>query len=105
MTDNLKKRSIFLRWGAAFLGVLLLFTILFSFFYISVEADHECEGEHCHICETMEKCETVLHEMRSTVTHGSAIVFCVALLLSLVCLFLRVQVHPTPVSSKVQMNN
>ena len=105
MVDKLKKRDTLLRIAAVLLSGLLLFTLLFSTFFVSVEADHDCAGEHCSICETIEKCEAILYEMQNTVSHAFALAFGMAFLLALAGICARVSVHPTPVSRKVQMNN
>ncbi|MBO4927199.1 MAG: hypothetical protein J5379_02980 [Clostridiales bacterium] len=101
----MKKRDQFLRIAAVLLCGLLLFTLLFSTIFVSFEADHECEGEHCHICETIEKCEAFLHEMRNTVSYAIAVAFGTAFVLALAGICAWVSVRPTPVSRKVQMNN
>ena len=36
-------------------------------FYIISNAEHNCEGEHCIICENIAVCESRLHNMIETV--------------------------------------
>ena len=98
------KTSTFLKTLAAFTGAALLFVVMFSGLYIMLEADHDCCGEDCHICETLETCQAAIHQIGSVpVTGGTAVVS--AFVLLAVCLWdTRKAGRETPVSDKVQLN-
>ena len=56
-------RSRIIHIAAGILTVVLLAVVLVSSFYIAEEADHDCEGEDCPICETIRQCEALLHQV------------------------------------------
>ena len=47
----------------AFVAILLAFAMLFSAFYIILEADHDCDGEDCAICAQICLCENILRQL------------------------------------------
>ena len=99
-------KSCMKRLLAGVLGILLLAVLLFSTFYLTLESDHDCCGEECHICATLEQCEAVLHVFHSCQVKQ---VFMAAGLLLLCLILVRVAAQTrgrkTPVSQKVQLNN
>lgn len=103
--ENGKKKKVFLRVVSGFLGFLVAFSVFFSGLFLYVEKDHECEGEHCPICEIMAQCEKVLTGMKDICCHASLATIGICILYALVSLSSWVQVHPTPVSRKIQLNN
>ena len=50
---------------ATILAVLLIVFFVFSIFFIAHEADHDCTGENCPICEQIVICEKTLEELGS----------------------------------------
>lgn len=56
-------KNRFVRVAAGLLAVVLLAVVLVSSFYIAGEADHDCAGEDCPICETIRQCEAVLQHV------------------------------------------
>ncbi|MCR5592228.1 MAG: hypothetical protein K6F79_00585 [Saccharofermentans sp.] len=90
---------------ASLIAGVLLGVIMFSFFYVTIEADHDCAGEDCQICICIEKCSQILKYTGSGVVSNIAAVSLAAYLIERVFaneLFVRQQ---TPVSAKVQLNN
>ncbi len=89
-------------------GILLaevLFSMLFSAFYIAEHADHDCKGDDCPVCACLQQCETMLRGLRTGVTAGAGICLPVLFLIisaSLSCCFFA---GKTPVSIKVRLNN
>ena len=91
---------------AGMLGLLLLVVLLFSTFYLALESDHDCCGEECHICATIEQCEAVLHVFHSCqVTQVSMAAGLLLLCLILVRVAAQTYARKTPGSQKVQLNN
>ena len=48
--------------AAAILAVTLALVMLFSALFIVLEADHDCHGEECRICEQIQLCEDLLRQ-------------------------------------------
>ena len=93
------------RIAAGILGFLMLFAVLFSVFYVSLEADHECCGEDCQICVTIRQCEDILRQTGSGVTVRAAVALVfILLLIKSFSIASNVPVE-TLVTDKVRMNN
>ena len=105
MEKGLKKNKNLLRLTSGFLGLLIGFSILFSGLFLYAEMNHECEEEHCPICEIMAQCEKVISGMKEVCCHAGLTAIGFTVLLALVALSMWVQVRPTPVSRKIQLNN
>ena len=45
---------------AGILTVMMLIAFLSSVIFVSAEVCHECEGEHCHICQCIDMCLSIL---------------------------------------------
>ena len=43
--------------------ITVVFVLLFSILYIAVEADHDCTGEDCPICEQIAICQQQLEQL------------------------------------------
>ena len=87
------------------LCVILLFTLIFSMYFIEAEAHHHCIGADCPVCATLDMCVTAVKQI-STIFFAAAF-----LLLSVVCNTGKKVLHTiaysylTPVKEKVRMNN
>lgn len=98
----MKKRN---RIIALLLAVIFLFIMAFSLVIVAAEADHECCGEDCPICEIIAICENNIKGL-------SMILVFVSLMVALALLGafiretrkLRYQ-SQTPVSLKVKLTN
>ena len=51
MSENSKRQLI-----AVILGITMFVTLLYSSLFVAKELDHDCEGEHCSICLSIEIC-------------------------------------------------
>lgn len=51
------------RAAAMALACVLALILLFSVFFIVLEADHDCAGEDCAVCAVLNVCETLLHRL------------------------------------------
>ena len=56
------------RVAAFVLTLLFVFVMLFSQFFIIAEAEHDCIGEYCPVCEQIAVCENAL----KTLSNGVA---------------------------------
>ena len=62
------------RIAAGIMGILMLFIVLFSAFYIAAEADHDCTGEDCPICACIQQCENTLHQIGDGIASQAAVI-------------------------------
>jgi hypothetical protein len=91
--------------AAVIISLLMIALVLFSFIYVVAEADHDCEGEHCQVCECIEICAGILQ--RFGFKASSSVQLGVAALIPLLAAVILSGTHTetTPVSLKVRLNN
>ena len=88
------------------IAMMMLLYIVFSTFFISLEANHQCcDGENCPICVCMQICQNTLHQI-----SDFAVVAVFAFVPVLLCLGVFVSVSynlkkETPVSYKIRLND
>lgn len=92
--------------AAAMTCLVLLFVLLFSISYITLESDHDCCGENCHVCECMEACGNALQMFRcgsgtGAVTAVAAYAVYLAITLGFASLVIG---RETPVTDKIRLN-
>lgn len=90
---------------ALLLAVIVLFVMAFSLAVVAAEADHECCGEDCPICEIIAICENNIKGLSLILVFVSLMVA-----LALMRTFLRDTrafhcQSQTPVSLKVKLTN
>ena len=91
--------------AAGALSLLMLAVMLLSAFFIAADADHDCTGEDCPICECIEQCEHLfVHAADGTAERVSALLPVVMILFCAV-LFAAAVPQQTLVSGKVRLNN
>lgn len=101
---NVSFSSTTKRIMAAVVTAAMLIVVLLSGLYIILEADHDCSGEDCHICECLENCQAVIHQTGSAPVSNAAVAVTLFFLAS-VCVCAHGRTHrETPVSDKVQLN-
>ena len=83
----------------------MLLVILLAGVFIVMEADHDCEGEDCPVCECLEQCQTALHQTGNTPVICITAYFSVLLLITGQILPVKVTLKDTPVSTKVRLND
>lgn len=90
---------------AAITAIIVLVVMLSSAAYIAAEADHDCTGEHCPICQQISICENALKQF-SLAAVALAII---AGLASICCLLapmaIRAEEHATLITLKVKLSN
>ena len=94
-----------LRITAGIMGVMMLFIVLFSAFYIAAEADHDCCGEDCPICACIHQCENILRGIGDGAAVRCAAVAPVILILFAAAFVIAAFSQDTLVSRKVRLNN
>ena len=93
------------RTTVCIIAFLLLAITLFSAFYISAEAEHDCAGENCPICACILQCEKTLHHIGSSGVLQIAAVLPAILILVSAPLFSFCFSRDTLVSRKVRLDN
>ena len=87
------------------MGLMMLFTVLFSAFYISVETDHVCCGEDCPVCACIRQCDHTLRSIGDG-SEASPAFAAVVILILFAAVFASTAVsYDTLVSEKVRLNN
>lgn len=98
----MKKHTRFL---AAILTALLAFLMVSSIAYITAEADHDCIGEHCPICQQIEACENTLKQLSFGVIVAALVAALTYTLCSTVAHVTVERPDCTLVSLKVKLSN
>ncbi len=93
------------RGAACIMAVMMLLVVLLSSFFIAVHADHDCTGEDCPICASIQHCENAIRGIGSGVTAVSAVIVPVLISLLLISGGVALFQFDTPVSTKVRLNN
>ena len=95
----------FKRYAAGIFALMLLVVMLFSSFYIAVEAHHDCVGEKCEVCLAIRQCEKLLHEISDGLIVLLAIILPLTVLSDHIIFKAPVLSKSTPVSVKVRLND
>ena len=88
------------------IAMMMLLYIVFSTFFISLEANHQCcDEENCPICVCMQICQNTLHQI-SDFTAVAVVSFVPVLLCVGVSFVISDNlVKETPVSYKIRLND
>ena len=95
-----------LKIAVGVIAMMMLLYIVFSTFFISLEANHKCEDEeNCPICVCMQICQNTLHQISDFI--AVAVVSFVPVLLCVGVSFVISDnlVKETPVSYKIRLND
>ncbi len=100
------RRTGFRKIAASLTVTVLLFVMLFSISYVSLESDHDCCGEECHICECLEACGNALRFVRTGAgTGANAAITAYAVFFLITVVFANaIFTRETPVSDKIRLN-
>ena len=93
------------RIAAGFLGLLVLAAVLFSAFYIAVEADHDCAGEDCPVCLCIRFCADTLNLFRQKAITVARILLPALCFSAAAAVFSALMTEESPVKGKVRLNN
>ncbi|WP_051206104.1 hypothetical protein [Butyrivibrio sp. FC2001] len=89
----------------AYTAFAMLFVVLFSAVFVSVESFHDCDGESCPVCAMIQQCENNLSQLGDGLVALYMAFLAVLLLGTVLILKDIVLVYSTPVSSMVRMND
>ncbi|MCR4591514.1 MAG: hypothetical protein K5668_11945 [Lachnospiraceae bacterium] len=90
---------------ACIMAAMMLFAVMFSVFFITVHADHDCTGEDCPVCAVIHQCENIIHGLGDGGAAVSAVLIPIAALSLFVSIHACFFAGDTPVSRKVRLNN
>ena len=93
------------RIAAGILSLMILFSVLFSSFYISAESLHSCTGDGCPVCACIHQCENTLRRFCGRAALQAPVVIPAVSLYPAGALFMTAVLHKTPVSAKVRIND
>ena len=87
------------------LCLAILFALVFSVFYVAVEADHDCVGEDCAVCQQVARCESLLRI--ALPLFASALFALAGNMFSALCLYTSAETanKRTPVALKVKLSD
>lgn len=71
--SEVSEKSTTVRSLTLILAFLFITLTLLTSAYIIIESGHECEGEECHICRTIDLCEAILLGNGATVIFDTVI--------------------------------
>lgn len=100
------RRTGFRKIAASLTVMVLLFVMLFSISYVTLESDHDCCGEECHVCECLEACGNALRLVRTgsgTAAHSAISAYAIFFAITVV-FATAVFGKETPVSDKIRLN-
>lgn len=90
---------------ALMMAILVLAVVLTSAIYIAAEADHDCVGEHCPVCEQILACQSTIRFLSFVVLAAALLTnagrLCRILLPAAACAATSI----TPVTLKVKLSD
>lgn len=95
-----KQRAITFLTCTAFVLVTV-----FSVLFVVKEADHDCTGESCPICEAVQQAEQNLEQLGTGTSEIADVVPAMVLLVSVLFCVLTAVSYATLISQKVRLNN
>ncbi len=92
--------------ASGIIAIMMLLYIVFSTFFISLEANHKCaDEENCPICVCMQICQNTLHQI-SDFTALAVFAFVPVIFLLGVSFVVSLNlIKETPVTNKIRLNN
>jgi hypothetical protein len=93
------------RLSTGIMAFMILFVVLFSAFFLSIEANHHCSGNDCPICACMQMCENTLHHIVKCDSAAATIFLPFIIFFSSISDYVCSIIRTTPVSEKVRLDN
>ncbi len=93
----------FKRVASVVFAGLFVFVMMFSLFVIASEADHDCSGADCPICEMIAVCRNILKTLSGAVVALAALFSAFCAVMRLVPLCKNGAGTETPISLKVKL--
>lgn len=90
---------------SVFAAVLIVTTMFFSILFVSSNADHDCTGENCPICEQMQVAENILTKLSLAIISTVIAIYLCVQAQEVVAEFSDVITYLSPIRLKVKMLN
>ncbi len=90
---------------AGIMAAMMLVVMLFSGIFIIEHADHECSGEDCPICESIQLCESMLPGLGIGIPEAGMQFIPLVAILVIISIPVCSVIADTPVSNKVRLNH
>lgn len=90
---------------AMLLAVAVIIVLVFSAFLIAVEAEHDCIGDNCPICQLIAICENNLHNLSLSFVSTALAFVLTYKLITIQTAYNIIREVCTPVSLKVKLSN
>lgn len=65
--DLTENKTAFKRTAMVFLSIAAVFALLFPYGFILLEAEHNCDGEHCAVCGIIAVFEQTIRTLRNII--------------------------------------
>jgi len=89
----------------AYLVLAIIILMAFSSFYLANSTHHHCDGEDCHICQTIKQCKCNIRHIGSGIIMHTVILGSVAFMYIADIIFVYEADNITLVSRKVRLND
>ncbi|WMI79815.1 hypothetical protein [Anaerotignum sp. MB30-C6] len=93
------------RLVAAFLALLLICTLFFSFFFVAAKSNHDCVDKGCSICQEIQFCIQTIRSISTVVTATTTLVITAFFLVRFIVPIVQRMIIQTLVSLKVKLTN
>ncbi len=90
---------------ALLLAVLLVAALVFSSLCLAAESEHDCSGEHCHVCALLAVCRHTLRLLASALSVAASFLTAAGVFVDSALRTRRDGNAPTPVVLKVKLSN
>lgn len=90
---------------AQLLCLTVLLSLLFSMYFVVVEAHHRCEGDDCPICAEIEFYQNLIHQMGNGLPLTTAVAVMLVPIVPMTVPAVQTKINHTLVSQKVRMNH
>ena len=100
-----QKFLVIKRITAGIIAMMMLVVVLFSVFYISVEAEHDCTGKNCPVCAYIQQCENTLNQIGGRPPAQTAVILPAISFTALNICTSFIFCRETLITGKVRLNN
>ncbi len=105
LTRYEKNNSIIKTVVAILLVLTVLFMVQIALIYPIIENHHNCVGEDCPICETIDMCIQFTSNLQGAFLSAFVVACCICISMTSISIYRFYYVSSTLVSAKVRMDN
>ncbi len=93
------------RFFAGIMAFMILVFVLLSTTFIAAEADHDCEGEDCPVCATIQICARTLDQVGSLITVLATVLLPALIVFLSITISVPMLTRHSLIYQKIRMNN